>query len=122
MTLTDILEAMVGEIAPEDEAEDLETVQHEDGSWLLDGMVPLEEVKAVLHLRAFPEEEKGNYETVSGFVMYELGRIPTTGDHFEWDQYRFEVTQMDGRRVGQVRVTRQPTSALLPPEAQERHT
>jgi len=121
VTLTDILEAMVGEIAPEDEAEDLETVQHEDGSWLLDGMVPLEEVKAVLHLRALPEEGKGNYETVNGFVMYELGRIPMTGDHFEWDHYRFEVTQMDGRRVGQVRVTRQPTSTLLPPEAQEPH-
>jgi CBS domain containing-hemolysin-like protein len=51
--------------------------------------------------------------------MYELGRIPRTGDHFDWDRFRFEVTHMDGRRVGQVRVTRRPTSALPAPGAQE---
>jgi putative hemolysin len=119
VTLTDILEAIVGEIAPEDEAEGLETLQREDGSWLLDGMVPLEEVKAILHLRAFPEEGKGRFETVSGLVMYELGRIPRAGDRFDWDRFRFEVTQMDGRRVGEVRVTRRPTGALPPPEMQE---
>lgn len=119
VTLTDILEAIVGEIASEDEAERLETVQREDGSWLLDGMLPLEEMQAILHLRALPEEDSGGFETVSGLVMYELGRIPRVGDRFEWGRYRFEVTRMDGRRVGQVRVTRRTTSELATPQAQK---
>jgi len=117
VTLTDILEAIVGEIAPEGEAEEPRSVQRDDGAWVLDGMLPLEEMKAALHLRALPEEDKEGYETLSGFVMYELGRIPRTGDNFIWDRFRFEVIQMDGRRVGQVRVTRRPTSAPPPPEA-----
>jgi magnesium and cobalt exporter, CNNM family len=120
VTLTDILEVIVGEFASEDEVERLETVQREDGSWLLDGMVPLEEMKAILHLRTFPEEDRGDFETVSGLVMYQLGRIPSAGDHFEWGRYRFEVTEMDGRRVGQVLVTRRPTSTLST-QVQEPH-
>ena len=117
VTLTDILEAIVGEIAAEDEAQGPEMVQREDGSWLFDGMLPLEELQAALHLRALAEADRGGFETVSGLAMSELGRIPRAGDRFEVGRYRFEVTHMDGRRVGQVRVRRRSTSELPPPLA-----
>jgi putative hemolysin len=79
-------------------------VQREDSSWLFDGLLPIEELKDTLHLRALPDEASGNYDTLAGFMLMELGRIPTAGDHFEWNGYRFEVIDMDGRRIDKVLV------------------
>jgi putative hemolysin len=109
ITLNDILEAIVGDISSHDDLDSAQVVQREDGSWLLDGMLPIEELKGILHIRALPEEEKGDYNTLAGFVLLQLGRIPKAADHFEWGSYRFEVVDMDGRRIDKVLV--QPMKA-----------
>ncbi len=104
VTLTDLLEAIVGDIpALEGEAE-AEVVRREDGSLLLDGMLPIDEVKDLLELDQLPEEEEIRYETLSGLIMAQLGRIPESGDHFDLQGLRFEVVDMDGYRVDKVLV------------------
>jgi putative hemolysin len=110
ITLNDILEAIVGDISSNDDLDHPQAVQREDGSWLLDGMLPIDELKEILHVRALPEESSGDYETLAGFVLTELGRIPAPADHFEWDRFRFEVMDMDGRRIDKVLV--QPLNNL----------
>jgi putative hemolysin len=79
-------------------------VQREDGSWLLDGLMPVDEFKEILQMGELPGEHRGYYHTLGGFVMTRLGRIPSAADHFEWAKFRFEVMDMDGRRVDKVLV------------------
>ncbi len=104
ITFNDILEAIVGDISSRDELDHPQVVQREDGSWLLDGMLPIDELKEILNVRALPEESGGDYETLAGFMLTELGRIPAPADHFEWNKFRFEVMDMDGRRIDKVLV------------------
>ncbi|HCB01383.1 MAG TPA: hypothetical protein DEP19_03280 [Anaerolineae bacterium] len=99
LTINDILEEIVGDM----EGEEPQATQRQDGSWLLDGMLEVDEFKEIFHLSSLPHE--GEYETLSGFVMASLGRIPQAADHFEWHNLRFEVIDMDGRRVDKVLVT-----------------
>lgn len=80
--------------------------QREDGSWLLDGLLPIDEFKTILDVKTLPEEEEGHYQTLGGFVMTRLGKIPDATDHFEANGLRFEVMDMDGRRVDKVLVAR----------------
>jgi putative hemolysin len=117
ITLNDILEAIVGDISSRDDLHDPQAVQREDGSWLFDGMLPIDEFKDILHIRALPEEERGNYETLGGFMLMQLGRVPTTADHFEWNRFRFEVVDMDARRIDKVLV--QPIKANEPNQPEE---
>jgi putative hemolysin len=105
LTMNDLLEAIVGEIASSDGEQEAEAIRREDGSWLFDGMILADDLKDILDLDALPLEEEGRYATMSGLMMTRLGYIPTSGDHFEWEQYRFEVVDMDGRRVDKVLVT-----------------
>jgi putative hemolysin len=102
LTVNDIIEEIVGEI----ELEEPQATQRQDGSWLLDGMLEVDEFKEIFKLDALPHEDE--YETLSGFVMVSLGRVPQTADHFEWKSYRFEIMDMDGRRVDKVLVTTLP--------------
>ncbi len=102
ITINDILEEIVGEI----EFEEPQATQRQDGSWLLDGMLQVDEFKEIFTLDALPHEEE--YETLSGFMMVSLGRVPQSADHFEWHNLRFEVIDMDGRRVDKVLVTALP--------------
>jgi putative hemolysin len=104
VTLTDILRAIVGDILSVDEVSESEAVRREDGSWLLDGMLPLDEFTEIFQLSSLPNVEKGYYQTLGGFVMDFLGRIPSVGDNFEWGGLRFEVVDMDGFRVDKVLV------------------
>jgi len=104
ITLNDILEAIVGDIFSRDDLDHPQAVEREDGSWLLDGMLPIDELKDILHIRELPEEASGDYNTLAGFVLLNLGHVPKTGDHFEWDRFRFEVIDMDGRRIDKVLV------------------
>jgi putative hemolysin len=106
LTMTDILEEIVGEM----ELEEPQATQRQDGSWLLDGMLEVDEFKEIFKLNALPHEDE--YETLSGFVMVSLGRVPQTADNFEWHGYRFEVIDMDGRRVDKVLVTTLPQRPL----------
>ncbi|MDO9243868.1 MAG: hemolysin family protein [Rhodocyclaceae bacterium] len=116
VTLTDVLEAVTGEFKPRRQ-EDAWAVQREDGSWLLDGLIPLPELKDRLELKAVPEEDKGRYHTLSGLVMWLLGRLPQTGDSAAWERWRFEVVDLDGKRVDKVLASRLPEPEI-PPEAE----
>lgn len=117
VTLNDILEAIIGDIPSIDPEEDPQAVQREDGSWLLDGMLSIDEFKELFEVEEIPGEEKGNYHTLGGLVIMHLGRIPTAADHFEWSGLRFEVMDMDGNRVDKVLVMpAAPLSLRLPGE------
>lgn len=104
VTLNDILEAIVGDMPSVNQPDDLQIVQREDGSWLLDGMVSIEKFREVFNLEELPGEQQGNYHTLGGFVITHLGRIPIAADHFEWGGFRFEVMDMDGNRVDKILV------------------
>ncbi len=106
ITINDILEEIVGQI----EIEEPQATQRQDGSWLLDGMLEVDEFKEIFKLHVLPHEDE--YETLSGFVMMSLGRLPQAADHFEWHSLRFEVIDMDGRRVDKVLVTTLPQRPL----------
>ncbi|HVB47828.1 MAG TPA: hemolysin family protein [Burkholderiales bacterium] len=114
VTLTGVLEAIVGALPARGEAIEEKIVRREDGSWLLDGMLTLDEFKEALGLERFPEAEDAGYETLGGFVMHQLGHVPGTGEHFEWDALRFEVVDMDGNRVDRVLVGPRPAAAAQP--------
>ena len=103
VTLTDVLEALVGEVPDADEPTRETIVRREDGSWLVDGLLAAQELEARLGLGGSSrDEEEADYQTVGGMVMDALGRVPAAGDRFEWDGYCFEVLEMDGRRVDKV--------------------
>ena len=106
LTVNDIIEEIVGQI----ELEEPQATQRQDGSWLLDGMLEVDEFKEIFNLTVLPHEDE--YETLSGFVMLSLGRMPQTADQFEWHGLRFEVIDMDGRRVDKVLVTTLPQKPL----------
>lgn len=101
VTLQDVLEAVTGEFKPRN-AEDAWAVQRDDGSWLLDGLIPIPELKDLLDLKETPEEGKGRYHTLSGMMMWLLGRLPRTGDIAEWQHWRLEVVDLDGKRIDKV--------------------
>lgn len=86
-------------------------MQRQDGSWLLDGMLLVDEFKEILRVERLPDEDRAGYQTVGGFVMSQMGRVPSAGEAFEWRGLRFEVVDMDGRRDDKVLVM--PKSARL---------
>ncbi|MEE9903963.1 hemolysin family protein [Chlorobium sp.] len=108
VTLQDLLEAVTGEFVPRN-LEDSWAVEREDGSWLLDGMIPVPELKDTLDLKSVPEEDKGLYHTLSGLLMWLLGRMPDTGDVTEWEGWRLEVIDLDGKRIDKVLASRLET-------------
>lgn len=110
LTINDILEEIVGEM----EIDEPQATQRQDGSWLLDGMLEVDELKEIFNLPVLPHEDE--YETLSGFMMVSLGRVPQPTDRFEWHGLRFEVMDMDGRRVDKVLVTTLPQRTSTPDE------
>ena len=101
ITVREVLEAITGEFsAPSDE--DAWVVQREDGSWLVDGLIPVPELKDRLAIKDLPEEDRGRYNTLAGMIMLLLGRLPATADVVEWSGWRFEVVDLDGKRVDKV--------------------
>src|SRR5829696_3523022 len=105
VTLTDVLEALIGEVPDEDEPAEAAIVRREDGSLMVDGLLGANELREHLGLGELPREEEADYHTVGGMVMDNLGRVPATGDRFDWEGYTFEVLDMDGRRVDKVLIT-----------------
>ncbi|MEY4752615.1 MAG: hypothetical protein RJA44_290 [Pseudomonadota bacterium] len=101
ITLRDVLEAITGEFTPP-LSEDAWAIQREDGSWLVDGLIPVPELKDRLGLKQLPDEDRGRYNTLAGLIMLLLGRLPQTTDTVEWDGWRFEVVDLDGKRVDKV--------------------
>lgn len=105
VTLMDILETIVGEIPLTDEEDEISIFHRPDGSLLMDGLLHIDELKAILDLKELPEEQRVGYQTLGGFITNSLGHIPTTGDSFEWENFRFEIMDMDGHRIDKVLVT-----------------
>lgn len=102
----DILKTIVGNIPENGKDTDNLAYKRSDSSWLFDGLIVIDQLKDYLDIKKMPAEDKGIYQTLSGFVMSQLGRIPKTGSKFTYDDYEFEIVDMDGRRVDKVMVTR----------------
>ena len=105
VTPADLLEAITGELQPTTQVEAWAT-QREDGSWLLDGLMPVNELKARLDIDELPDEDKGRYNTVAGLLMAVSGRLPDIGERIESAGWRFEVVDVDGRRIDKVLAAR----------------
>jgi len=101
MTPHDLLEAITGELQPLAQA-DAWAVRREGGSWLLDGLMPVDELRARLDIRELPDEERGRYNTLAGLLMFETGHLPATGERIECAGWIFEVVDLDGRRIDKV--------------------
>ncbi|MBE8987321.1 hemolysin family protein [Nostoc sp. LEGE 12450] len=112
VTLNDIMSEIVGDVPSTDGQDQPQAVQREDGSWLLDGMLPVEEFLELFGMEEWESEERGSYQTLGGFVITHLGRIPAAADHFEWQSMRIEVMDMDGNRVDKVLVVPKATKSL----------
>ncbi len=108
ITLNDIMTEIVGDVPLAGENEEPQIIQREDGSWLLDGMLPVDDFLELFDLQDLPLEQRGSYQTLGGFVITNLGRIPTSADYFEWQGMRVEVMDMDGNRVDKVLVVPKP--------------
>lgn len=102
ITLNDLVESLLGQIHRMGEDTEPLAVQREDGSWLLDGGLPIEELKAMMGVESLPHEDRTSFQTVAGFVMTFLGRVPRTADKFTFDRFRFEVVDMDRHRIDKV--------------------
>ena len=110
ITLQDLIEAITGEFQPRD-PETSWAVQRDDGSWLLDGHIPVPELKDRLGLEEVPEEERGRYHTLSGMIMLLTGTLPKVADAVQWEGWKLEIVDMDGRAIDKVLAMRLP-----PPE------
>ncbi len=105
LTPHDILEAIAGDIPFDGKPTDPKAVQRQDGSWLLDGMLSVDEFKEIFQLESLPGEKRDAYQTLGGFVFTRMGRIPAVSDFFDWNGLRIEVVDMDGKRIDKVMVT-----------------
>ncbi|MBL8357021.1 MAG: HlyC/CorC family transporter [Delftia acidovorans] len=113
VTLQDLVEAITGEFQPRDPRNSW-ALQREDGSWLLDGHIPVPELKDRLELATVPEEERGRYHTLAGMVMLLTGRLPRVTDTVQWEGWRFEVVDMDGKAIDKVLAMRVDVSLQVP--------
>lgn len=115
VTLRDVLEAVTGEFRPRRQ-EEAWAVQRADGSWILDGLIPIPELKDRLGLKTVPEEGKARYHTLSGLVMWLSDRLPKTGDVLVWENWRLEVVDLDGKRIDKILATPVAPAADTPPD------
>ncbi len=104
ITLNDILEALVGDIPALDEPNEPKAIPRKDGSWLVDGYLSAEEFKEVLNIEKLPDENKGNFNTIGGFIMSYTGKVPVTGEIFQWRNLEFEIIDMDGHHIDKILV------------------
>ena len=109
VTLQDMTDALTGEFAQDDDSGEQMLVKRPDGSWLIDGLVPIIDFKDALNIRAIPDELEGRFQTLNGMVMYQLGKIPRTADVIELAGWRLEIVDMDGKRIDKVLASKLPT-------------
>jgi putative hemolysin len=106
MTPRDLLEAITGELLQATVTDEPWAMQRDDGSWLIDGLMPVSEFKARLQIRELPDEDRDIYNTVAGLVMAISGDLPRVGDRVECGEWQLEVVDLDGRRIDKLLVTR----------------
>jgi putative hemolysin len=106
ISLYDIVEHIVGDMPYLGEDDDPDVIAREDGSWLVDGMLATEELKELLDVDRLPGEERGYFQTLGGFIVSYLGHIPIAAESFDWNDYHFEIVDMDKARVDKVLITR----------------
>lgn len=116
VTLQDLIESITGEFRPRDPKTSW-AVQRDDGSWLLDGHIPVPELKDRLNLDAVPEEDRGRYHTLSGMLMLLTGRLPKEADTVTWEGWHLEIVDMDGKTIDKVLASR--TDAKSPRDSEE---
>lgn len=104
VTLIDMMEAIVGDIPTLEEIAEPPVVRRDDGSYLVEGYLDVDDLKELLQADILPDE--GDYQTLGGFVVSLIGRLPRVGDHADWGGYRFEIVDMDGNRVDKVLIGR----------------
>lgn len=102
VTMQDLIEAITGEFKTRDPANSWAVKLGDDGGWLLDGHIPVQELKDVLDLSDVPEEERGHYHTLSGMFMFVAGRLPKEADHIDWKEWRFTILDMDNRIIDKI--------------------
>lgn len=112
VSLKDLIEAITGEFTPRDPTTSW-ALQRDDGSWLLDGHIPVLELKDRLGLNTVPDEERGRYHTLSGMMMLLTGRLPKEADTVVWQGWRLEIVDMDGRTIDKVMATRVPSDSAM---------
>jgi putative hemolysin len=105
LTHHDILEAIAGDMPLGKTPPEPKAVQRQDGSWLLDGMLSVDEFKEIFKLDNLPGEKKDTFQTLGGFIFTQMGRVPSVSEQFEWNGLRFEVVDMDGKRIDKVLVS-----------------
>jgi putative hemolysin len=105
ITLNDVLTSIVGEAGSEMLGSEAQVIQRKDGTWLVDGMLPIDEFKELFEIEKLPAEEKKLYRTVAGFCMMQLGRIPRGGDVFIWNKSSYKIVKMDGHRIEKILIT-----------------
>ena len=114
VTVTDLMEAIVGDLPSAEDEEDPSVVQREDGSWLVDGLLEFEAFKELVGRTSLAGEGSGDFHTLGGFTMHHLGHIPRSGELFNIDGLRLEILDMDGNRVDKVLVTLLPGDQKQP--------
>lgn len=103
VTFMDLLQAMVGDVPSAEDTPEPSVIQRDDGSWLVDGMLSLNDFKAAFNITiALPQEDTGVFHTLAGFMIAYLKEVPRVGQHFIWDQWQFEVVDMDEHRIDKV--------------------
>ena len=112
LTPHDLLEAITGELQPGAQI-DAWATQRDDGSWLLDGLMPVGELKVRLDIDELPEEDRGRYNTVAGLLMSVSGRLPGEGERIVCGSWLFEVVDLDGKRIDKVLATLRPVSSQV---------
>ena len=103
----DMLEAITGELRPNAQV-DAWATHSDDGTWLLDGLMPLAELRSRLDIKQLPDEDKGRYNTLAGLILYVLGQLPVVGQCLDLDEWTFEIIDLDGRRIDKVLATKTP--------------
>ena len=111
VTSDDIFQCIVGDRHSQGSEPKWEATKREDGSWLLDGQIPIEEFERIFELKAISDDENQTFQTLAGFILAQLEHIPVTGEKFEWKDFEFEIIDLDRHRIDKVLVTRKPAPA-----------
>ncbi len=106
VTLNDLLGSVVGQTSPGQDEAEARYRRRPDGSWLIDGSLPVDDLRELLHLDHLPNEDEHEFHTLGGMIMTAFGRIPREGESFAWHGLGFEVVDLDGARIDKVSVTR----------------